>query len=235
MAMLEVDALRTGYGDTEILRGVALRVMPGEVVAVLGPNGAGKTTLNLAISGLLASWAGSIRFRGEEIAGKSPQNIVAAGLVQVPEGRKIFPNLSVTDNLRLGSYRRGRTRRERNLSHVLDLFPPLRERLEQPAGSLSGGEQQMLAIGRGLMAEPELMILDEPSLGLAPVMVETLFALIEQLQREGPAILLVEQNVVRSLEVAGRAYVLDRGRISLAGDAAELARNEQIEASYLGM
>jgi len=233
--MLEVEALKTGYGDTEILRGLDLAVAPGEVVAVLGPNGAGKTTLNMTLSGLLQAWSGRIHFQDADLNRKTPAEIVAAGLLHVPEGRKIFPNLSVEDNLRLGSYRRGRGRRVRNRDLVLGLFPRLGERLGQPAGSLSGGEQQMLAIGRGLMAEPALMILDEPSLGLAPVMVDTLFGLIAQLRRDGPAILLVEQNVARSLEVADRAYVLDQGRIVLAGEAATLAKDDRVKSSYLGV
>ena len=233
--MLEVEALHTGYGDTRILRGLDLAVAHGEVVAVLGPNGAGKTTLNMTLSGMLRVWSGRIRFRGDDLGSKTPAEIVAAGLLHVPEGRKIFPNLSVEDNLRLGSYRRGRAGRRRTRDFVLGLFPRLGERLGQSAGSLSGGEQQMLAIGRGLMAEPEMMILDEPSLGLAPVMVDTLFELIARLRREGPAILLVEQNVARSLEVADRAYVLDQGRIALEGAASDLARDDRIRSSYLGV
>jgi len=232
--MLDVRGLRAGYGAIEVLRGVDLAVSAGEIVALLGSNGAGKSTLNNNVSGLYRPFAGSIRFDGQDIAGAPSTRIVEAGLVQVPEGRRVFPNLTVRDNLELGSYRRGKPARARNLERVLATFPRLSERLAQPAGTLSGGEQQMLAIGRGLMGEPRLLILDEPSLGLSPLLVEEMFALIGRLNAEGLAILLVEQNVVQSLAIAHRAYVLENGRIALSGKAAELAEHPELRKSYLG-
>jgi len=232
--VLEVTALRAGYGAIEVLRGVDLAVEAGEIVALLGSNGAGKSTLNNNISGLYRPLGGTIRFDGREIAGVPSMRIVEAGLIQVPEGRRVFPNLSVRENLELGSYRRGRGGRAKNLEHVLSVFPRLNERLVQAAGTLSGGEQQMLAIGRGLMSEPKLLILDEPSLGLSPILVEEMFALIGRLNRDGLAILLVEQNVVQSLAIAHRAYVLENGRIALSGKAADLAQDPELRKSYLG-
>jgi len=232
--MLEVRALRAGYGAIEVLRGVDLAVAAGEIVALLGSNGAGKSTLNNNVSGLYRPLAGTIRFDGKDIAGTRSMRIVEAGLIQVPEGRRVFPNLSVHENLELGSYRRGRAARAHNLERVLSIFPRLKERLTQSAGTLSGGEQQMLAIGRGLMGEPRLLILDEPSLGLSPLLVEEMFALIGRLNRDGLAILLVEQNVVQSLAIAHRAYVLENGRIGLSGKAADLAQDPELRKSYLG-
>jgi len=232
--VLEITGLRAGYGVIEVLRGVDLAVGAGEIVALLGSNGAGKSTLNNNVSGLYRPRGGSIRFDGSEITGASSMHIVEAGLVQVPEGRRVFPNLSVRDNLELGSYRRGKPNRAANLERVLETFPRLRERLTQSAGTLSGGEQQMLAIGRGLMSEPRLLILDEPSLGLSPLLVEEMFGLIGRLNQQGLAILLVEQNVVQSLAIAHRAYVLENGRIALSGSAADLARDPELRRSYLG-
>ena len=232
--MLEVRALRAGYGAIEVLRGVDLAVAAGEIVALLGSNGAGKSTLNNNVSGLYRPLAGTIRFDGKDIAGTPSMRIVEAGLIQVPEGRRVFPNLSVHENLELGSYRRGRAARANNLERVLSIFPRLKERLTQSAGTLSGGEQQMLAIGRGLMGEPRLLILDEPSLGLSPLLVEEMFALIGRLNQDGLAILLVEQNVVQSLAIAHRAYVLENGRIGLAGNAGDLAQDPELRKSYLG-
>jgi branched-chain amino acid transport system ATP-binding protein len=233
--MLEVKGLHAGYGVLNILRGVDMRIDAGEVVAVLGANGVGKTTLNNTLTGLLAPTQGSIRWLGEEIAGGRPERIVESGLVQVPEGRRIFPNLSVRENLELGSYRRGRARRGQNLERVLGSFPRLRERLGQLAGTLSGGEQQMLATGRGLMAEPKLLILDEPSLGLSPRMVDEMFNMILTINREGVTVLLVEQNVVQSLDVAHRAYVLENGEFRLSGPARELAADPRLKQAYLGL
>jgi branched-chain amino acid transport system ATP-binding protein len=232
--VLEIKSLRAGYGAIEVLRGVDLAVAAGEIVALLGSNGAGKSTLNNNISGLYRPFGGTIRFDGADIAGAPSMRIVEAGLVQVPEGRRVFPNLSVRENLELGSYRRGRAARANNIDHVLSIFPRLGERLVQTAGTLSGGEQQMLAIGRGLMSEPKLLILDEPSLGLSPILVEEMFALIGRLNRDGLAILLVEQNVVQSLAVAHRAYVLENGRIALSGKADDLAQDPALRKSYLG-
>jgi branched-chain amino acid transport system ATP-binding protein len=233
--MLEVRDLVAGYGGVPILRGLSLDVQPGEIVAVLGANGVGKTTLNRAISGLIRTTSGAIRFDGTPISGLSAPDIVAAGLIHVPEGRKIFPNMSVRENLELGSYRRGRVNRAANLERVFGIFPRLRERTGQFAGTLSGGEQQMLAIGRGLMAEPRLIIMDEPSLGLSPLLVEEMFALISRIAAEGLAVMLVEQNVVQSLELAARAYVLENGAVVMAGSADDLKRDPRLMKTYLGM
>jgi branched-chain amino acid transport system ATP-binding protein len=233
--ILTVKDLRSGYGVTEILRGVGLTIARGEIVAVLGSNGAGKSTLNRTLSGVTRAWSGRIEFAGTPIEREKPSTIVARGLIHVPEGRRLFPNLSVRDNLDLGAYRRGHARRRENVAKVFSIFPRLAERQTQRAGTLSGGEQQMLAIGRGLMAEPELLILDEPSLGLSPLLVEELFALIKRVNAEGIAILLVEQNVVQSLDVAQRAYVLDNGAFALEGDVAAVRENPDLKRTYLGM
>jgi branched-chain amino acid transport system ATP-binding protein len=233
--LLQIAGLHAGYGDIEILRGIDLTLAAGEIVAVLGANGAGKSTLNRAISGVLRPRAGSIRFDGAAIEHDAASAIVARGLVHVPEGRRIFPNLSVRDNLDLGSYRRGRARRAANRERVYGIFPRLREREAQRADTLSGGEQQMLAIGRGLMTEPRLIILDEPSLGLSPRLVEELFGLIRRINADGLAVLLVEQNVVESLEVAHRAYILEQGQFVLSGPAADVAADPHLKRAYLGM
>ena len=234
-ALLDVVGLAAGYGLLPVLSGVDMAVMAGEIVAILGPNGAGKTTLNNTLSGLLRAQRGAIRFAGYDITRADPAAIVGAGLLHVPEGRRVFPDLTVAENLDLGAYRRGRAARVRNRAQVLATFPRLGERLGQRAGTLSGGEQQMLAIGRGLMAEPRLLILDEPSLGLAPLLVEEMFALIGRLNRDGMAILLVEQNVVQSLGVAHRAYVLERGSVALAGPAGDLLAHPDLKRTYLGL
>jgi branched-chain amino acid transport system ATP-binding protein len=233
--MLEVTDLEAGYGLTRVLEGVSLQVGAGEIVAVLGSNGAGKTTLNMAISGLVKPRGGRVVFEGRDITARAPAEIMGAGLIQVPEGRKIFPSLSVRENLELGSYRRAKPNRARNLERVFDTFPRLRERTGQAAGTLSGGEQQMLAIGRGLMAEPRLLILDEPSLGLSPLLVEEMFALIRKLHAEGLAIMLVEQNVAQSLEIAERAYVLENGSFVLSGPAAQVREDPELKRAYLGL
>jgi branched-chain amino acid transport system ATP-binding protein len=233
--VLAVSGLYAGYGATEILRGVDLTVGHGEIVAVLGANGAGKSTLNRTISGVMRPWRGSIRFADAAIDHDKPAAIVARGLIHVPEGRRIFPNMTVRENLDLGAYRRARARRDQNRNRVFAIFPRLAERQRQRAGTLSGGEQQMLAIGRGLMAEPRLLILDEPSLGLSPLLVEELFALIKSINAEGIALLLVEQNVVQSLDVAQRAYILDNGVFVLQGSAAEMRNDPNLKRAYLGM
>ena len=233
--MLEISGLRAGYGPVEVLRGLDMAVGQGEIVAVLGANGVGKTTLNKVLSGVLPATAGSIRFDGAAIAGASPDAIVSAGLIHVPEGRKIFPNMSVRENLELGSYRRGKPRRRANLERVFETFPRLRERTRQFAGTLSGGEQQMLAIGRGMMAEPRLLILDEPSLGLSPLLVEEKFALIRRLNADGLPILLVEQNVVQSLEIASRAFILENGIFAMHGAAADMRDDPELRRVYLGL
>jgi branched-chain amino acid transport system ATP-binding protein len=214
---------------------VDLRIAPGELVALLGSNGAGKTTLNSVVSGLVPTWAGRVMFDGQDLTGAHYRRVVQAGLIQVPEGRKVFPNLSVLENLELGAFTRARARRAENLAYVFDTFPRLRERLTQLAGTMSGGEQQMLAIGRGLMAEPKLLILDEPSLGLSPLLVEEMFALIAQLRAGGLAVLLVEQNVGQSLEIADRAYVMENGSIRFSGTSAELLASDTLRQAYLGV
>jgi branched-chain amino acid transport system ATP-binding protein len=233
--LLEVRNLDAGYGAVPVLRGVSMHVAQGEVIAVLGSNGAGKTTLNRVLSGLMPPWAGSVRFEDSEVTGRDASLMVEAGLVHVPEGRRVFPNLSVRVNLELGSYRRARANRGRNFDHAVSIFPRLKERLAQAAGTLSGGEQQMLAIGRGLMAEPKLLILDEPSLGLSPLLVEEMFGLIERIRADGPGILLVEQNVIQSLAIASRAYMLENGSIVLEGPATALRDDPQLKKAYLGL
>ena len=235
MPLLDIQGLRGGYGNVEVLRGVDLQVQPGETVALLGSNGAGKTTLNNVICAIQNAWAGSIRFDGTDLSRAHYIDVVKAGLIQVPEGRKIFPNLTVLENLALGSYGRARVRRAQNLDKVLGIFPRLRERTAQLAGTMSGGEQQMLAIGRGLMAEPRLLILDEPSLGLSPLLVEQMFTLIGQLRQDGLAVLLVEQNVGQSLEIADRAYVLENGSIRFSGLPADLLGSDDLRRAYLGL
>jgi branched-chain amino acid transport system ATP-binding protein len=233
--LLAVSGLVAGYGETEVLRGIDLAVEAGDIVAVLGSNGAGKSTLNRTLSGVLRAVRGEIRFAGQAIEREKPAAIVARGLIQVPEGRCIFPNLTVRENLDLGAYRRGRRNRPANRARVLTIFPRLAERVRQRAGTLSGGEQQMLAIGRALMAEPVLLILDEPSLGLSPLLVEEMFALIRRINAEGVTLLLVEQNVVQSLDVARRAYILENGRFVLHGDTAAIREDPNLKRAYLGL
>ena len=234
-ALLEITALRGGYGRVEVLRGVDLNVKAGEMVALLGSNGAGKSTLNKMVCGLAPAWGGTVRFNGRDLSGAHYRDVVKAGLIQVPEGRKVFPNLSVLENLELGSFTRARARRAVNLDKVFGIFPRLKERLQQHAGTMSGGEQQMLAIGRGLMAEPVLLILDEPSLGLSPLLVEEMFTLIRRLRDEGLAVLLVEQNVGQSLEIADRAYVLENGSVRFTGLPQDLLGSDELRRAYLGL
>jgi branched-chain amino acid transport system ATP-binding protein len=212
-----------------------LEINQGEVVAVLGSNGVGKTTLNNCLSGLIKPNNGKISFEDEVISNKSPEEIVDMGLIHVPEGRKLFPNLTVKDNLELGSYRRGKSNRSSNLENVLDIFPKLSERISQTAGTLSGGEQQMVAIGRGLMGDPRLLLLDEPSLGLSPLLVEQMFELIKKISDNGLTVLLVEQNVTQSLSIADRAYVIEEGSIAISGLSKDLLKNADLKKSYLGL
>jgi branched-chain amino acid transport system ATP-binding protein len=233
--LLAISGLAAGYGATEVLRDIDLAVVPGEIVAILGANGAGKSTLNRTISGVLRATRGTIQFAGSAIERETPAAIVGRGLIHVPEGRCIFPDLTVLENLDLGGYRRARVRRNQNRERVFAIFPRLAERHAQRAGTLSGGEQQMLAIGRGLMAEPRLLILDEPSLGLSPLLVEELFALIRRLNAEGITFLLVEQNVMQSLEVASRAYILENGAFVLQGSSADIRENPKLKRAYLGL
>ena len=234
-ALLDIRGLHGGYGRVEVLRGVDLQVGAGEIVALLGSNGAGKSTLNNVVCGLVPATAGRVRFDGQEVTNVHYRDVVKAGLIQVPEGRRIFPNLSVLENLELGSFARARERRAQNLERVYGIFPRLKERLAQKAGTMSGGGQQMLAIGRGLMAEPKLLILDEPSLGLSPLLVEELFTLIKRLNAEGLSVLLVEQNVGQSLEIAHRAYVLENGSLRFDGSPAALLASSELKRAYLGL
>lgn len=233
--MFEIVGLTAGYGAMSVLQGIDMRIEAGEIVALLGSNGVGKTTLNNVISGFIKPTAGSIHFKGQSLLSMKPLDILALGIAHVPEGRKIFPNLSVEENLKLGAFRRATERTTENFERMCTLFPRLRERLDQLAGTLSGGEQQMLAIGRGLMSEPDLLILDEPSLGLSPIMVEEMFGMIARINAEGVAVLLVEQNVMQSLNAAKRAYVLEQGRFVMNGAADQLLADPALRQAYLGL
>ena len=233
--MLALAAVTAGYGPFTALWDVSLRVEAGEAVAVVGPNGAGKTTLLRAISGLIAPRAGSVVFEGAELAGHPPYDIVAHGIAHVPEGRRLFPQLTVAENLKMGAYLpSARARFRESLERVYGLFPALAERHRQRAGSLSGGEQQMLAVGRALMSRPKLILLDEPSMGLAPVLVLRLFDLIRRVREEGYTILVVEQNVRQVLKLVDRAYLLEVGRIKMEGRAADLAEQDFVRKAYVG-
>ncbi len=235
MSLLVVDNLSVFYGAIEALRGVSLHVEQGEVVTLIGANGAGKSTTLRTISGLLPPKTGTIRFDGQTIHNWQPHRIVKSGLVQAPEGRKIFANLTVDENLQLGAFlRTDRTAIRADRDRALELFPRVRERLNQQAGTLSGGEQQMLAIARALVARPKLLMLDEPSLGLAPQLVRTIFQVIREINLAGTTILLVEQNANMALQVAHRAYVIEVGRIRMEGPAAELAASDEVRKAYLG-
>ena len=233
--MLDIRALHAGYGHMKVLHGIDLNIGAGEIVALLGSNGAGKSTLNNNISGLYKPTSGEILFEGQNIAGMRSEHVVDLGIIQVPEGRRIFPNMSIRENLELGGYRRGKANRAKNLERVVSVFPRLSERFDQFAGTLSGGEQQMLAIGRAMMAEPRLLILDEPSLGLSPLLVEEMFSLIQQLNKEGLSIFLVEQNVMQSLEIADRAYVIENGEVVISGPADTMIDDPELKKSYLGL
>jgi branched-chain amino acid transport system ATP-binding protein len=235
-ALLTVKGLRAGYGDLPVLHGVELEVGAGEIVAVVGANGAGKTTLLNAIAGTLPATSGSVVFDGQEISGVPAHEVVAHGLVLVPEGRRLFPFLTVEENLRLGAYHpEARRRYDETLGEMLEQFPILAERRQQLAGSLSGGEQQMCALARGLMSLPKLLMLDEPSLGLAPIIVEQVFSLIPGLVERGVTVLLVEQNVAEALELCTYANVLEQGRIALAGTGADFLEDAALRAAYLGV
>lgn len=234
--MIEVTGLKVNYGDLTALSQVSFEVQKGEIVSIIGSNGAGKTTLVNTLSGLIKSRAGEIKFKGIPIKNLPPHVIVESGLIQVAEGRKIFSNLTVNDNLRLGSYvKRAKVRRKETLDKVFELFPVLKKRAKQLAGTLSGGEQQMLALGRGLMSLPELLILDEPSLGLAPLIIEDIFENIRRINLDGVTILLIEQNTVFALNSCTRAYVLENGKIVMEGKGSELLNNPHIIEAYLGL
>ena len=235
MPLLELQRVHVHYGPIQALKGISLTVESGEIVTLLGANGAGKTSTLRAISGLVRPSAGRILLQDVDLTHRKPHEIVALGVGHVPEGRRIFPRLSVEENLRLGAFTvRDRTEIARRQEYVLSLFPRLAERRHQAGGTLSGGEQQMLAIGRALMMQPRILLLDEPSMGLAPVLVESIFEVIQRLNRDGTTILLVEQNARMALEVAHRGYVLETGRIVLSGPAAELAADPRVQAAYLG-
>ncbi len=236
MSLLELAGVDVAYGDLPALRGVDLVVEAGETLSVVGANGAGKTTMLRTISGLLRPRRGEVRFEGERIDLLPCHRVVERGVVHVPEGRKVFPSLSVRENLELGSYTRAaKARRAESLARVFGLFPRLREREGQAAGTLSGGEQQMLAIGRALMTLPKLLMLDEPSLGLAPLIVKEIFHTIAAINRDGTTVLLVEQNTRQALALSRRGYVLENGRVALVGSGAELLDNEHVKRAYLGM
>ena len=234
-ALLQLEGLSFAYGDLRVLWGVDLEVRAGEIVTVVGANGAGKSTTLKNVSRLVRGASGTIRFEGRDLARVEPHEAVALGIVQVPEGRRIFPEMTVMENLRMGSYvRSARADRERNVERAFALFPRLKERQGQLGGTMSGGEQQMLAIARGLMANPKLLLLDEPSLGLSPLFVKSIFDIVAEINRQGTSILLVEQNVFQSLRIAHRAYVLETGRVVLAGSGQELLGNEHVKKAYLG-
>jgi branched-chain amino acid transport system ATP-binding protein len=234
MSMLSIAGLRAGYGKIEVLHEVALSIEQGQIVTLIGANGAGKTTLLKTISGLIRPAAGSIDFEGESIVRRPPHKIVARGLSHVPEGRAILKRMTVLDNLRMGAYVRSDSEVGRDIDAVFVRFPVLAERRDQMAGTLSGGEQQMLAIGRALVARPRLLLLDEPSLGLAPKFVTRIFLTLRELKQEGKTILLVEQNARQALQVADRGYVMERGRIVLTGSGAELLNTPEVRQTYLG-
>lgn len=235
MALLEVNDLYVSYGAIRALHGISFHVEEGEVVTLIGANGAGKSTTLRTISGLLPVDRGSITFDGEEITGAEASRIVRKGVIQVPEGRRIFSPLTVRENLDMGAYtRHDQVEIQASMDYVFQLFPRMKERLEQTGGTLSGGEQQMLAVGRALMAKPRLLLMDEPSMGLAPILVEEIFDIITEISQEGVTILLVEQNARMALSVADRGYVLETGAIELEGSAKELAENASVQAAYLG-
>jgi branched-chain amino acid transport system ATP-binding protein len=233
--VLRLEGIGAGYGDVTAVRAVSLEVRAGEIVALIGANGSGKTTTLRAISGLLPLRQGRVEMDGRRLDGLGPAAVVAAGVAHVPEGRQLFPTMTVQENLELGAHTgEGRARRPETLGRVFELFPRLAERSHQLAGTLSGGEQQMVAIGRALMARPRVLMLDEPSLGLAPVVVAAIFANLGAINRDGMTILLVEQNVLRALRLAHRAYVLENGTITLAGPSATLLADDRIRRAYLG-
>ena len=234
--MLRLERLEFSYGDLQVLWGVDLEVKQGEIVTVVGANGAGKSTILKNVSRLVRPSAGTLTFQGTDLRHLASHQVVELGIVQVPEGRRIFPEMTVVENLRMGSFVKStRKDREQNVERAFTLFPRLKERARQLGGTMSGGEQQMLAIARGLMANPKLLLLDEPSLGLSPLLVKSIFEIIKEINRQGTTILLVEQNVYQSLRISSRAYVLETGRVVLSGTGAELLDNAHVKKAFLGM
>jgi len=233
--MLVLEDINVYYGAIHALKGISFEVNQGEIVTLIGSNGAGKSTSLKTISGLLRPKTGRITFKGENLASTAPQLIVAKGISQVPEGRRVFANMTVIENLELGAYlRKDKSGIKQDMQHVYELFPRLLERNKQISGTLSGGEQQMLAMGRALMSKPQLLLLDEPSMGLAPILVKQIFSIIKEINASGTTILLVEQNAHMALSIANRAYVLETGKIVLSGDSKELAASEEVRKAYLG-
>ncbi|WP_424236874.1 ABC transporter ATP-binding protein [Bhargavaea ginsengi] len=234
--MIQVEKLNTGYGNVQILREISFEVNEGEVVSILGTNGAGKTTLLRTISGLIKSWSGTIRFQGEDISKAGPDDIVKRGLIQVPEGRKLFSTMSVYENLELGAFTKDAKKKAKdNMEMCFELFPILKEKEKQMAGSMSGGQQQMLAIGRALMSQPKLLLLDEPSTGLSPLLTKQVFSIINTIKEQGVTVLLVEQNATQALNLSDRGYVIENGQIVMEGTADELSNDSNLKASYLGV
>jgi len=236
MALLEVSGIDVFYGRVQAVRGATLQVDKGEIVALIGSNGAGKTTTLRTISGLIHPTHGTIKFDGKDITQTEPQKIVDLGICHSPEGRRLFPRMSVLDNLKMGAYsRRNQAEINQDMERVFELFPRLKERIHQVAGTMSGGEQQMCAMGRALMAKPKVLMLDEPSLGLSPLLVETIFNIVREINSQGTPVLLVEQNATKALEVANRGYVLETGVIVQSGAGKELLASEDVQKAYLGM
>jgi len=235
MSMLEVKDLVVSYGAIKALRGISINVDKGEVISLIGSNGAGKTTTLHSVSNLIKKESGTVKFLDEDITNVAPDKIVRRGLIQVPEGRRVFANLSVKENLEMGAYtRKDKVEIKKDMEWVFELFPRLKERLKQEAGTLSGGEQQMLAMGRSLMAKPTLLLLDEPSMGLAPILVDEIFNIIEKISTAGTTILLVEQNAFKALSIANRAYILETGIITKSGNAKDLINDSAVKSAYLG-
>jgi branched-chain amino acid transport system ATP-binding protein len=232
--LLELDSVYAGYGQISVLKGLSMTVNRGEIVAIIGANGAGKSTTLMCVSGIHKANSGSIKFNGQSIVAMPAHEIVRSGMAQIPEGRKIFPRMSVLENLQLGAFIRGRADLTQDIERVFTLFPALRDRRNQLGGTLSGGEQQMLAIGRALMSRPTLLLMDEPSMGVAPILVRTIFATIQELNKQGMTILLVEQNACMALKIAHRGYVMETGKFVLQDEAAKLLKDERVRKAYLG-
>ena len=236
MSLLKVDCLNTGYGDIQVLFDLSIEVQQGEVLSIIGANGVGKTTLLKTLSGLMPASSGTVHFKEQEIQGLPPEEIVGLGIIQVPEGRRLFSLMSVLENLEMGAYTpKARAKKDERLKEVYQIFPRLEERKDQLAGTLSGGEQQMVAIGRGLMAKPEMLMLDEPSMGLSPVLREETFRVVKKIAETGVTIMLIEQDVKHSLSISDRAYVMERGEVVMEGAGAELLANPHIRKAYLGI